>query len=166
MTFERMGTVDNDLAMIKPKLTGTDDDGNPFVVTADAAVQDGRNIAPRAAEQCRSRHDAEGCGWLNATAQAGLLDANAKKLTLTGAISRSIPTAATNCTPTASNVDLANGLVARRPPGAPGKGRSARSRADRFASIARTERILLTGNVHMTVFASGMSKNSKGTKRK
>ena len=42
MTFERMGNDRNDLAMIKPRLTGIDDDGLPFVVTADAAIQEAR----------------------------------------------------------------------------------------------------------------------------
>ena len=36
-----MGQLDNDLAMIKPRLTGADSKGNPFVITADAAIQDG-----------------------------------------------------------------------------------------------------------------------------
>jgi len=39
MTFERMGAIDNDLAMINPRLTGTDDNGRPFIVTATSAVQ-------------------------------------------------------------------------------------------------------------------------------
>ena len=40
MTFERMGHLANDLAMVKPRLIGTDSDGSPFVVTAEKAVQD------------------------------------------------------------------------------------------------------------------------------
>ena len=44
MTFEHMGRVANDLAMTKPRLTGSDSDGNPFVVTADQAIQDERDI--------------------------------------------------------------------------------------------------------------------------
>ena len=42
LTFERMGRVENDLAMVNPRLTGTDDDGLPFVVSAATAVQEGR----------------------------------------------------------------------------------------------------------------------------
>jgi hypothetical protein len=40
LTFEQLDRVDNDLAMLKPQLTGTDDDGRPFKVTAATAVQD------------------------------------------------------------------------------------------------------------------------------
>ena len=40
MSYEQLGQVENDLAMIKPRLTGADSKGNPFVITADMAVQD------------------------------------------------------------------------------------------------------------------------------
>ena len=43
MGYERLGHVENDLAMIKPRLTGQDAKGNPFVITADQAVQDAKN---------------------------------------------------------------------------------------------------------------------------
>src|SRR5476649_2392347 len=43
MTYEKLGHIENDLAMIKPHLTGADDKGNPFVITADAAIQDAKN---------------------------------------------------------------------------------------------------------------------------
>src|SRR6201999_3351704 len=33
MTYEKMGWIQNDLAMEKPKLTGADGKGNPFVIT-------------------------------------------------------------------------------------------------------------------------------------
>jgi hypothetical protein len=43
MGYERLGHVENDLAMVKPRLTGQDAKGNPFVITADAAIQDANN---------------------------------------------------------------------------------------------------------------------------
>src|ERR1700749_1974726 len=44
ITAQSMGKIANDLAMIKPRLTGTDDDGNPFVITADIAIQDPKHL--------------------------------------------------------------------------------------------------------------------------
>src|ERR1700761_466114 len=35
MTYQNMGLIQNDLAMTKPRLTGSDSKGNPFVVTAE-----------------------------------------------------------------------------------------------------------------------------------
>src|ERR1700760_4211292 len=34
VVYEKMGVLQNDLAMTKPRLTGTDAQGNPFVITA------------------------------------------------------------------------------------------------------------------------------------
>src|SRR3954463_12594412 len=43
MSYERLGRVENDLAMMKPRLSGADQKGNPYVITADMAVQDAHN---------------------------------------------------------------------------------------------------------------------------
>src|ERR1700744_3501573 len=43
MGYERMGLIQNDLAMVKPHLSGQDAKGNPFVITAETAVQDPKN---------------------------------------------------------------------------------------------------------------------------
>ncbi len=40
----KTGLIQNDLAMVKPKLTGTDEDGNPYVITAEIAIQDPKDI--------------------------------------------------------------------------------------------------------------------------
>src|ERR1700739_816604 len=40
VAFNRLGIVNDNLALLKPRLTGTDDEGDPFVVTAEEAVQD------------------------------------------------------------------------------------------------------------------------------
>src|SRR4051812_38193500 len=34
LSYQKMGTLENDLAMINPRLTGVDAKGNPFVITA------------------------------------------------------------------------------------------------------------------------------------
>src|ERR1700760_3966663 len=43
LAYEKLGIIKNDLAMMKPRLTGVDSKGNPFVITADRAVQDASN---------------------------------------------------------------------------------------------------------------------------
>src|SRR5258707_9773716 len=43
MSYERLGRIENDLTMVKPRLAGADAKGNPFVITADSAVQDAHN---------------------------------------------------------------------------------------------------------------------------
>ncbi len=164
MTFERMGKVSNDLAMIKPKLTGTDDDGNPFTVTADSAVQDGRNSRRARLNNVEADMTLKDSGWLSATAQSGLVDAMAKKLALWGDISVYSDSGYELHTDSV-NVDLANGLV-RGDHAVNGQGPVGTLAADHFRVDRQKRRIYLIGNVQMTVFAAGMSKTSKGKKQK
>src|ERR1700744_3937782 len=37
LAYQKLGLIDNDLAMIKPHLAGVDSHGDPFVITADKA---------------------------------------------------------------------------------------------------------------------------------
>ncbi len=87
MTFERVGEVANDLAMVKPRLSGSDAKGNPFVVTADRAIQQGRNSRRAKLENVDADMTLDKNRWLNATASSGLFDADAKTLMLDGGIS-------------------------------------------------------------------------------
>src|SRR5215475_16089908 len=43
MSYEQLGRIENDLTMVKPRLAGADAKGNPFVITAESAVQDAQN---------------------------------------------------------------------------------------------------------------------------
>ena len=76
MDYQQLGHVENDLAMVKPRLTGQDAKGNPFVITADAAIQDAKN--PKRARLTKVEADLiQGRnGWINASAATGLVDMN------------------------------------------------------------------------------------------
>jgi len=87
MTFEKMGLVAGDLAMVKPKLSGVDSDGNPYVVTADTAVQDAKNMRRAALQNVDADLTQKGGKWTSILAPKGWLDADAKFVRLTGAIS-------------------------------------------------------------------------------
>jgi lipopolysaccharide export system protein LptC len=86
LTAQRMGTIDNDLAMIKPKLTGADDGGNPFVITADVAIQDPRNVHRARMEKIEADMAMKDGRWLSATAEHGFFDMDAGLLKLDGGI--------------------------------------------------------------------------------
>jgi lipopolysaccharide export system protein LptC len=74
-TFEQLKIDKNDLAMVKPKLTGTDSSGNPFVVTADEAHQFPHNPNRALLDNVEADLTLHDGNWLNATAPHGLLDA-------------------------------------------------------------------------------------------
>jgi lipopolysaccharide export system protein LptC len=86
LSYQRMGTLSNDLAMIKPRLTGTDAKGNPFVITAEAAIQDPANRHRATLKQVQADVQLEGERWLNASADTGLFDMDAGTLKLSGGI--------------------------------------------------------------------------------
>jgi hypothetical protein len=75
LTFAQLGIDQNDLSMIKPKLTGTDSSGNPFVVTADNAHQYPHSPNRALLDNVEADLAVRDGNWLNATAPHGLLDA-------------------------------------------------------------------------------------------
>ena len=73
--------------MIKPRLTGADAKGNPFVITADMAVQDAQNPKKATPEEPGSRPGA----WTRAAGSTpapatGMVDMDAGQLELSGGI--------------------------------------------------------------------------------
>ncbi len=86
VTAQRIATLDNDLAMIKPRLTGNDDDGNPFVITADAAVQDPKHPHQAHMKTIEADMSLTGGRWINATAARGFFNMDSGVLNLTDGI--------------------------------------------------------------------------------
>ena len=86
MAFEQLGHVDNDLAMVKPRLTGPDAKGNPFVITADAAVQDAKNPKRARLKKVEADLALDKKRWINARAAPGMVDMKAGQLELNGGI--------------------------------------------------------------------------------
>ena len=68
MTFQRLGIVNDDLAMLKPRLTGADDEGDPYVVTADEAVQDRHNSKRATLRNVQSDMTMKDGTWISALA--------------------------------------------------------------------------------------------------
>lgn len=149
MTFERVGEVSNDLAMIKPRLSGTDAKGNPFVITADRAIQQGRNSRKARLINVDADITLDNERWLNATAADGLFDADARTLVLNGGISVFSDNGYELHTQSA-HFDLKRG-VARGQQTVTGQGPLGAIRADSFEVDKTTQQIRLRGNVR-TIF--------------
>ena len=66
MSYEMLGRVENDLAMVKPRLTGADAKGNPFVITADMAVQDAQNAKKASLKNLEADLALDKTSWINA----------------------------------------------------------------------------------------------------
>ena len=151
MTFawERLGTVDNDLTMIKPRLSGTDHNGNPFVITADAAVQDRSNIRRATLQNVQADLTLDKGRWLNATAVKGFIDMDKNWLELSGGIAV-FSDDGYELRSARVNVDLKKGLF-HGPTVVTGHGPAGTLRADTFEVDRTTSRLVLQGHVHMTI---------------
>jgi lipopolysaccharide export system protein LptC len=148
MTFERVGEVANDLAMTKPRLSGTDAKGNPFVVTAERAVQLGHNSRRARLESVDADITLDKERWLNVTANNGIFDANARTLVLDGGISVFSDDGYELHTRSA-HFDLKKGF-AHGEQKVTGQGPLGTMSADRFEVDKTTQQIRLKGNVHTT----------------
>ena len=130
MTFEKMGIVAGDLAMIKPKLNGADTEGNPFVVTADTAIQNPKNMRQAALKTVEADMNMKDGHWTNLTAPHGQLDSDAKTLALWGQIDVFMDDGNEMHTDLA-NIDLGKGIVIG-PHHVRGQGPQGTYEADRF----------------------------------
>jgi len=149
LTSESVGTLANDLAMIKPRLTGADHNGHPFVITADMAIQDGANVRRATLKNVQADMTMDDGRWLNATAVNGFVDMDKGTLALTGGISVFSDDGYEIHTPRA-DVDLKKGTM-RGPSPVTGNGPSGTLRADTFELDRKKQQLVLVGNVHMTL---------------
>jgi lipopolysaccharide export system protein LptC len=149
MGFEHLGHLENDLAMIKPRLSGQNGDGNPFVITADAAIQDAKN--PKRARLTKVEADLslDRGSWLNANAARGQIDMQVGLLQLDGGLNVFSDQGYELHTASAA-VDINKGVVHGREE-VTGQGPMGSLRADQF-QIDRNHRLLtLNGHVQMTL---------------
>ena len=153
MSYEKLGRIEKDLAMVKPRLTGADGRGNPFVITADMAVQDSKNTRKASLKNLEADLALDKNRWISARARAGMVDMAAGKLELTGGIDVFTDTGYELHSKTAS-MDLKQSVVHGHGP-VTGQGPDGTLRADSFHADRNTNLLTLSGNVQMTLHGSG-----------
>jgi lipopolysaccharide export system protein LptC len=150
LSYDRMGGADDDLAMINPRLTGVDERGNPFVITAKQAVRDPKNahitLTTIEADMNTER------GWVNAKAARGVVDMAARQLELAGGIDIYSDTGFMLHTQSAS-ADLKTNIMRGREP-VTGQGPMGTMRADTFHYDRSAGQLTLAGRVVMTMSRS------------
>jgi lipopolysaccharide export system protein LptC len=148
MSYEKLGRIENDLAMVKPKLTGTDVKGNPFVITAEMAVQDAKNPKKASLKNLEADMMVQKNGWINARARSGMVDMAAGHLELAGGIDVFTDTGYELHSPSASMNLKQNEIHGHE--AVTGRGPDGTFRADKFHADRNTNLLTLTGNVRMT----------------
>jgi lipopolysaccharide export system protein LptC len=170
--------ISNDLMMTKPRLTGVDGNGKPYVVTAEDAIQDPHNSKRAQLHKVEADMTLKTGEWVNLAATRGLLDDAKQMLWLTGVIDVNSDNGYEVHT-TAANIDLETGdvfgnryVTGLGPFGTfhadkfkidRGMPRPASSNAKRHMpkSDAKTDntKIYLYGNVHMTILKHGATRS-------
>ena len=150
LAYEKLGRVDNDLSMVKPRLTGSDSKGNPFVISADMAVQDAKNPKKASLKNMEADLSLGKQGWLNARARAGVVDMAAGHLELTGGIDVFTDTGYELHSPSAS-MNLKQSVIHGHE-AVTGQGPDGTLRADSFHADRGDNILILDGHVHMTLF--------------
>jgi len=148
LTYDRLGTAGNDLVMVKPRLSGIDSQGNPFVITANEAVQDAKNPKRATLKTIEADLTARQ-GWVNARATHGHVDMEANWLTLDSGIDVFTDTGYTLHTARA-DVDLKRDIVTGDTE-VTGQGPRGTMRADRFHYDHLAGRLVLEGHVRTVI---------------
>ena len=154
MSYEKLGRIENDLTMVKPRLAGADARGNPFVITADFAVQDAHNPKKADLKNLEADLTLDKKNWINARAKSGMVDMNTGQLELRDGIDVFTATGYELHSNSAS-ANLKQHMIHGHEP-VTGQGPEGRLRADEFHADRTTNVLTLSGHVHMTL---------KGTKK-
>jgi lipopolysaccharide export system protein LptC len=152
MSYERLGRVENDLAMMKPRLTGSDSKGRPYVITADMAVQDGHDPKRANLKNLEADLGLDRGNWLNAHAKTGMVDLNTGQLELSGGIDVFTATGFELHSPSAS-ANLKQSVIHGHET-VTGQGPDGTLRADRFHADRATNILTLSGHVQMALFGN------------
>jgi lipopolysaccharide export system protein LptC len=150
MSYERLGYLQNDLTMMKPRLAGTDSKGYPYVITAERAVQDIGNPKKARLQRLEADLSLENSNWVNIRAKSGMVDMITGQLELYDGID--VFTA--NGYELHSNSASANlkQSVLHGHETVTGQGPAGTLRADQFHADRDTGILTLSGHVYMTLF--------------
>jgi lipopolysaccharide export system protein LptC len=152
MSYEQLGNIKNDLTMVKPRLTGADSKGNPFVITADTAVQDAHNARKASLKNLEADMTLDKGNWLNARAKTGMVDMASGQLELNGGIDVFTATGYELHSKSAS-ANLKQSVIHGHDP-VTGQGPSGTLKADEFHADRATNILTLTGHVQTTLIGT------------
>ena len=152
MSYERLGRIENDLTMVKPRLAGADTKGNPFVITADSAVQDAHNPKRASLKNLEADLSLDKQNWVNARAKTGLVDMDTGQLELGGGIDVFTATGYELHSNSAS-ANIKQSVIHGHEE-VTGQGPQGNLRADEFHADRGTAILTLSGHVQMTLIGA------------
>jgi lipopolysaccharide export system protein LptC len=152
VTFEDVGKIENDLAMVKPELSGADKDGLPFRVTATSAVPESLGAERIRLEGVDATIALKSGGTMHVTAVQGIADTKKQLLDVSGGIHLTTDDGYDVRTESAS-ADLAAGTIRGDQP-ITASGRLGTITARRFTFDKEKGEIRFMGNVRTLVYGA------------
>jgi lipopolysaccharide export system protein LptC len=149
-TFKDIQFLGNDLTMTHPRLAGVDEEGDPYIVTGEEAIQDRHNAKLARLRNVQADVTLKGGKWMTGTAPTGFLDASKKLLTLTGPVAIFSDNGSEAHT-TATEINMDTGMITGNH-AVNGQGLLGTFRADRFKIDRGNKLIYLYSNVKMTIY--------------
>jgi lipopolysaccharide export system protein LptC len=144
--------VDNDHTMTRPKLTGTDQNGSPFTVTADSATQDGPTSQRVKLNIVQAQITMRDGMWVKLEARTGYINNEQHSLDLGGGLRLTADGGYEAHTATA-HFDLAAGTVSGHEP-VSGRAPYGTYTAQGFELRKEERQLLFTGGVSMLLHAA------------
>ncbi len=149
LTFERMGKIENDLAMIRPRLTGTDNQGLPFVVTAESATPENAAGDTVRLDQVKAEMVLKDGTSLHVTGAKGVVDSKARRLDVSGGI-RFLADGGYSAETLSATADLKSGIVQGDSP-VTAESKFGHLTANSFTFDRDTRLLHFQGNVRMLI---------------
>ena len=149
LAYERLGHIENDLTMVKPRLAGADAKGNPFVITAESAIQDAHDPKKASLKNLEADLTFDNQNWINAKARTGMVNMNTGQLELGGGIDVYTATGYELHSNSAS-ANLKQNIIHGHET-VTGQGPDGTLRADEFHADRTANILTLNGHVHMTL---------------
>ena len=152
MSSDGLAQIDNDLTMVHPRLFGTGDDGSPFQVVADTAVQDGPTMMRIRLNTVRAQTTMKDGLWVRLNSLHGYVNRDKHELDLTDGVVLTADGGYEAHSPRA-HFDLTTGIVTGNEPVA-GRGPYGTFTAHGFTLHKEERQLVLTGGVSMLLHAA------------
>ena len=163
MAFQRLTNLAGDMTMDNPRLSGTDNDGQPFVISARRAVPDGNGVSHIRMEDIVADFSTKDSTGIHLTAATGLIDTDTRVLQMSGGIHVTSQSGYDVKAPSAV-ADLRAGTV-HGESGIVADGAFGHITARRFAMSRETKQFHFWGNIHMLLNPESAQTAQRGKSR-
>jgi len=160
MAFQRLSNLAGDLTMDNPRLSGTDNEGQPFVISARRAVPDGAGVTHIRMEDIVADFSMKDGSGMHPAAATGLIDADTRVLKMSGGIHVTSQSGYDVKAPSAV-ADLRAGTV-HGENGIAADGNFGHITARRFAMNRESKQLHFWGDIHMLLNPESAQQAQRG----